>query len=558
MNDRIAPGVAHRAWAAFRGALVPAVAFALIGCGGWNDDELMRYEGSVVSVQELKREIAADRYDELRDDPERLVERAVRNVALRTHLTADPPTDRERAILETVSFRRASDRCVTTQLKKGYLTRTDVEADAQAYFEAHREEFAVPETFRLQMVFLPETDPGAAALARDILRRVQADPDSFGDLAERHSRSRTAANRGFTAPMPGDNVDPAVRRQVMAHRQSADPFLVHTDRGYYVMRVVEYVEGAPAELHRVRGRVLAAAQRELVESAYSEVRRETEEAGTLEVRERLFFEPRIETDEIVYSLGDVRFTVSDLLPAWEPGRPLSGPAVRLAQERHQRWYLLARHLGCLEGVKAADDADLLYSLRLEPALEAFAASHMQDEVSEFLDIHREAFRRPARYRLDLYVLPFQTGDPFADLKRYRDTIEALRAGETSAADDRVLSFEGVEMNEDELTAYAPHLIPFVRRLEPELLSSEILSESLRAFVLVRVLERADAVPLETPTDRDRERVVSGFVDELHERVMDRMFEQVISAEIDINRRAVVRVKAELAGPGAETGEGIET
>lgn len=87
----------------------------------------------------------------------------------------------------------------------------------QAYFEAHKDEFVVPEKIQVKRIFLrvgPERDQAAAmALANRLRQQIVAQPDTFKELAVEHSDDpykRRGGDLGYLSAEGKPGIDQAV------------------------------------------------------------------------------------------------------------------------------------------------------------------------------------------------------------------------------------------------------------------------------------------------------------------------------------------------------------
>jgi hypothetical protein len=164
-------------------------------------------------------------------------------------------------------------------------------------------------------------------------------------------------------------------------------------------------------------------------------------------------------------------------------------------------------------------------------------------------IHRQALFQARVFVFDLWTLPFQSGDPYRDLKGYGDLIASLRRAE--AVDDRVLAdagvgtYPGTTLSEPQLRLYEPALVDVLERLGPGETSEVVRSMRLGAFMLVRLIEVSEAVPLSLEEPADRRVIISRFVADAHEEVLDAFFENAVS-HCHIDQRQMKRCQAVLS------------
>lgn len=145
-----------------------------------------------------------------------------------------------------------------------------------AYYEAHALDFMAPELRKLRQIFLKGAE--SDELAQELYRRLQEGED-FGELARAHSQDELSRDRGgevgwvATGDLPEDlgalvfSLDPG---------KVSEP--IKTDRGVYVLDVLELEPSRLRSLEEVRDQVAGQARRADLESRYAAV---AEELGLL-------------------------------------------------------------------------------------------------------------------------------------------------------------------------------------------------------------------------------------------------------------------------------------
>ena len=145
-----------------------------------------------------------------------------------------------------------------------------------AYYEAHALDFMAPELRKLRQIFLKGAE--SDELAQELYRRLQEGED-FGELARAHSQDELSRDRGgevgwvATGDLPEDlgalvfSLDPG---------KVSEP--IKTDRGVYVLDVLELEPSRLRSLEEVRDQVVGQARRADLESRYAA---EAEELGLL-------------------------------------------------------------------------------------------------------------------------------------------------------------------------------------------------------------------------------------------------------------------------------------
>lgn len=532
-----------------------------IACGPATDDTVVRVEDRAVDAPAFAARIDQPRYDALRTQPEALKAAVLRDLVIETSLLVEPPTPDEAALVEQIATRQTLERCASIELRRRWSTANENERYARAYFEDHRSEFDVPDTFILQMIFLPADDPDADAVAQDLLHRVTRDPGSFGELAARHSKSETASAEGMTPPLKATDLHPMLRRDIAAHRDSESPFLVRIDRGIYIIRIVNYLEGAAASFDRVAKKVDAAARQDFTRKFHEENTRAFLGSETLTLDRNILHSPEVvDGDAVVYSVGDRSYSVRDIVPGWRPEPPTTGPMLRRAQEHHLDLLAIEGNLECPSTTDDTDRTSILLSLRFGPTLRAFVADHMLDDLEQFLATHEAVMRVSGRHVLDLFVLPPKSGDPYADLESFDLLARDLEAG--SATADTVdaaggLAYEHITADVQLLAAYDPSLPARLRQLSEGDVCRPFYSKSAQAYLAIRLRRFEPDRPFDLDRSDDLDRIATLYLNEARDTALARWYE-ALAEQAAINDRLVDRLiddAGESAGdPPAETGE----
>ncbi len=154
------------------------------------------------------------------------------------------------------------------------LTRESVsEADLEAWIEANAERLDLAQA-RARVLLVP-----TEAHAKDLMARLEAG-ERFAQLAEDHSM-HDSASRGGELGWFTQADQPDIGGPVFAHRQTNLFGPVPSDRGYYVVEVLERRDGTPGEERR------QIARRVLEKEAAAEVRAQVRDGVEVE-----FAEPR--------------------------------------------------------------------------------------------------------------------------------------------------------------------------------------------------------------------------------------------------------------------------
>jgi parvulin-like peptidyl-prolyl isomerase len=126
------------------------------------------------------------------------------------------------------------------------------EEDVDAYYEAHRDEFRIPESVTLRQVLVPTLNE-----ARDLRRRLLKDPRSFGSLARSQSRSPEGAEGGLMGTFSRGQLPPELERAAFSLRPGATSGVIETPLGYHVLRVDARLEPRERSLEECRDEIRA-------------------------------------------------------------------------------------------------------------------------------------------------------------------------------------------------------------------------------------------------------------------------------------------------------------
>ena len=123
----------------------------------------------------------------------------------------------------------------------------------QAFYDAHKQEFAVPEQIRLSEILVPvaaEADAAAVAQAQrkadDIAVRVKAG-DRFDDLAKQSSGGPTASQGGDLGNFKRGALAKVLEDQTFGLKAGEATAPIRTRQGFVILKVTEHqAEGVPA------------------------------------------------------------------------------------------------------------------------------------------------------------------------------------------------------------------------------------------------------------------------------------------------------------------------
>jgi peptidyl-prolyl cis-trans isomerase D len=118
------------------------------------------------------------------------------------------------------------------------------EADIQAYYSAHQDQFKVPEQVKTRHILISvakgadaATENAAKAKAQDILKQLQSGA-KFADLAKKYSDDPGSKDQGGELPMmPTGQLDPSYAKAAMALNPGQTSGLVRSQFGYHIIQL---------------------------------------------------------------------------------------------------------------------------------------------------------------------------------------------------------------------------------------------------------------------------------------------------------------------------------
>lgn len=147
-------------------------------------------------------------------------------------------------------------------------------AELEAYFNAHREEFTIPEKVQIKRIYLrfggdtDRTEAQALSLGKDLVTRVKKDPTVFKELAEQYSddpNKRRGGELGYVGREGVPGVPPEVieRAFSLPLNQVSEPFVA--GEGVNILIVPSKREAIERSFEQMQGSVLRAVKNEKFE-----------------------------------------------------------------------------------------------------------------------------------------------------------------------------------------------------------------------------------------------------------------------------------------------------
>jgi parvulin-like peptidyl-prolyl isomerase len=151
------------------------------------------------------------------------------------------------------------------------------EEELRAYFDAHLDEFVVPEKVQVLRLFIrsgrDRTAEEAAALAEDLYLRIQADPTQFKAIAAEHSEDpyrRRGGDLGFMSREGKPGIDPLVVEKAfeLDVDQISPPF--EAGDGYNIVMVAARRARVERTFAQMKGAVLRKVKAERYRELYEQ------------------------------------------------------------------------------------------------------------------------------------------------------------------------------------------------------------------------------------------------------------------------------------------------
>jgi len=147
--------------------------------------------------------------------------------------------------------------------------------ELQAYFDAHVDDFVVPEKVQVLRIFIREgrdrTPEEAASAAQELYERVLADPTNFKTIASEHSEDpfrRRGGDLGLMSAEGKPGIDPAVveRAFTMEVDELSEPF--EAGDGYNIILVAAKRDRVERTFVQMKGSVLRKVKAERYHELY--------------------------------------------------------------------------------------------------------------------------------------------------------------------------------------------------------------------------------------------------------------------------------------------------
>jgi len=147
----------------------------------------------------------------------------------------------------------------------------------QAYYDAHKSEFIVPEKVQIRRFLLKESaergDAPTKAEAEKLQKEVSAKPDSFKDVAAKFSEDmykRRGGDVGFVSKDGKPGLDQAIVEKAFTLETGKVSEVFKTADGYNIIMVATRREQVERTFQQMKGSVLRTVKNEKMKSLYNE------------------------------------------------------------------------------------------------------------------------------------------------------------------------------------------------------------------------------------------------------------------------------------------------
>jgi peptidyl-prolyl cis-trans isomerase C len=169
---------------------------------------------------------------------------------------------RRRGLLEPEATAEDAPLAVSALLSQ-VIPRTEVREDEiLAYYEAHAEEFRVPETVTLRQILVDTLNE-----ARDLKRRLYRDSRSFETLAGTRSKGPEAAVGGYMGTFERGQLPEELEEAAFSLAPGRTSQPIQTPLGYHVLRVDSRQPAHELSLEEARGWIRERLARERADTA---------------------------------------------------------------------------------------------------------------------------------------------------------------------------------------------------------------------------------------------------------------------------------------------------
>ncbi len=164
-------------------------------------------------------------------------------------------------------------------VKKLQEVSAPTEVEIEAFYENNRKLYSTA-TMRARHILVREE-----ALAKDLRRKLEEDPDSFADLAKEHSIDTASARKGGDLGFFGRGrmVPEFEAAAFVLHEPGETSDVVKTQYGYHIIRLEEWRPGEEKPLDQVRGQIKSKLRQEAVQRRTQDLYEELREKADIQI-----------------------------------------------------------------------------------------------------------------------------------------------------------------------------------------------------------------------------------------------------------------------------------
>ncbi len=164
--------------------------------------------------------------------------------------------------------------------------------ELQEYFEAHKDEFVVPEKVQIKRILIKvgedRSEADAKAEAERIYKELKADPDKFKELAAKFSEDpyrRRGGDVGFVPRTGKPGLDPEVVDKAFSMEVGtlSEPF--KTSEGYNILFVANKRERVERTFQQMKGSVLRKVKNEKLKEMYEQYVAKLRQGANIEINQ---------------------------------------------------------------------------------------------------------------------------------------------------------------------------------------------------------------------------------------------------------------------------------
>jgi len=137
------------------------------------------------------------------------------------------------------------------------------EAETRELYGLRKADLQLPKQYRLAQIFIASGEDKTKAKTKADALAEQAKTGDFAALAKSESdEPRSAATGGEIGWLPGDSIQPAIRKAIAGLPKDAVAGPIELGDGFYFVKVLETREPRAASFEEVQGQLAAALRRE--------------------------------------------------------------------------------------------------------------------------------------------------------------------------------------------------------------------------------------------------------------------------------------------------------